>query len=71
MFTKMKGKWLRSQRFTGDDELQTTVISWLKSQKAEIYAEKTDKFLKRYDKYLNEHDEYVEKQSGTVPFRCK
>lgn len=60
LFPHMK-KWLGSQHFDDDEDLQNAVTGWLRSQAAEFYAEGICKLVKRYDKCLNLHGDYVEK----------
>lgn len=60
LFTRMK-KWLASQHFNDDDELQNAVTDWLRAQAAKFYEEGICKLVKRYDKCLNLNGDYVEK----------
>jgi [histone H3]-lysine36 N-dimethyltransferase SETMAR len=60
LFPTMK-KWLATQRFEDDAELQQEVNNWLKTQAAEFYEEGIVKLIKRYDKCLNLNGDYVEK----------
>jgi transposase len=60
LFTNMK-KWLGSQRFDDDEELQSSVVEWLQSQEVEFYDCGIQKLVKRYDKCLNMGGNYVEK----------
>jgi hypothetical protein len=54
-------KWLGSQRFDDDEELQSSVVEWLQSQAVEFYDRGIQKLVKRYDKCLNVGGNYVEK----------
>lgn len=54
-------KWLASQHFNDDDELQNAVKDWLRAQAAKFYEEGICKLVKRYDKCLNLNGDYVEK----------
>ncbi|XP_063215963.1 histone-lysine N-methyltransferase SETMAR-like [Bacillus rossius redtenbacheri] len=54
-------KWLGGRRFNTNDELQSTVKTWLNRQEASFYAEGIGKLVHRYDKSLNLHGDYVEK----------
>lgn len=60
LFPNMK-RWLASQRFANDEELQNAVNGWLHSQAADFYAEGISKTVPRYDKCLNLFGDYVEK----------
>ncbi|KAJ4433803.1 hypothetical protein ANN_16115 [Periplaneta americana] len=53
--------WLGSKRFDDDEELKTSVVSWLQSQAAEFYDCGISKLVRRYDKCLNVTGNYVEK----------
>ncbi|KAJ4435147.1 hypothetical protein ANN_23723 [Periplaneta americana] len=52
LFMHMK-TWLSTKRFDDDEELKTSVVSWLQSQAAEFYDCGISKLVKRYDKCLN------------------
>jgi hypothetical protein len=54
-------KWLGSQSFDDDEELQSSVVGWLQSQAVEFYDCGIQKLVKRYDKCLNVGGNYVEK----------
>uniref|UniRef100_A0A1B6F3X3 Tc1-like transposase DDE domain-containing protein n=1 Tax=Cuerna arida TaxID=1464854 RepID=A0A1B6F3X3_9HEMI len=60
LFPTMK-KWLATQRFDDDAELQQEVTNWLKTQAADFYEEGIVKLIHRYDKCLNLNGDYVEK----------
>ncbi|GBL87308.1 Histone-lysine N-methyltransferase SETMAR [Araneus ventricosus] len=60
LFAHMK-YWLGGQIFATDNELQTSVQNWLKTQAAAFYDEGIGKLVPRYDKCMNRNGDYVEK----------
>ncbi|GBO38699.1 Histone-lysine N-methyltransferase SETMAR [Araneus ventricosus] len=60
LFAHMK-RWLGEQIFATDNELQTCVQNWLKTQAAAFYDEGIGKLVPRYDKCMNRNCDYVEK----------
>jgi hypothetical protein len=54
-------KWLGSQHFNDDEELQSSIVEWLQSQAVEFYDCGIQKLVKRYDKCLSVGGNYVEK----------
>ncbi|GBM42469.1 hypothetical protein AVEN_79993-1 [Araneus ventricosus] len=60
LFAHMK-RCLGRQNFATDNELQTSVQNWLKTQAVAFNDEVIGKLLPRYDKYMNRNDDYVEK----------
>lgn len=60
LFPRMK-KSLGGHHFATDNELQTSVQTWLKAQAATFYEEGIEKLIPRYEKCLNRNGDYVEK----------
>ncbi|GBM92555.1 Histone-lysine N-methyltransferase SETMAR [Araneus ventricosus] len=60
LFAHMK-RWLGGQIFTTDNELQTSVQNWLKTQAAAFYDEGIGKLVPSYDKCMNRNGDYVKK----------
>jgi hypothetical protein len=53
--------WLRSQRFSNNEELMEGVQIWLSSQAADFFDTGTQKRILRYYKCLNSGGDCVEK----------
>jgi hypothetical protein len=60
MFTYLKN-WLRSQRFSNNEELMEGVKTWLSSQVTDFFDTGIQKLISCYDKCLNSGSDYVEK----------
>jgi histone-lysine N-methyltransferase SETMAR len=60
LFIHLKN-WLRSQRFSSNEELMEGAKTWLSSQMADFFDIGKKKTIPRYDKCLNSGGDYVEK----------
>jgi hypothetical protein len=60
LFTYLKN-WLRSQRFSNNEELREGVKIWLSSQVADFFDIGIQKLIPRHDKHLNCGDDHAEK----------
>uniref|UniRef100_A0A803STN5 Tc1-like transposase DDE domain-containing protein n=1 Tax=Anolis carolinensis TaxID=28377 RepID=A0A803STN5_ANOCA len=60
LFPTMK-KWLATQHFDDDLQLQEEVTNWLKMQSGKFYEEGIAKLINRYQKCLILNGDYVEK----------
>jgi hypothetical protein len=61
LFSKLKES-LAGKTFSGDDEVQDTVMTWLREYAGEFYDAGIKKFVPRLTKFTAIHGDYVEKK---------
>ncbi|GBN98397.1 hypothetical protein AVEN_267047-1 [Araneus ventricosus] len=63
VFCKFK-EHLSGRKFSSDDQVQTTVLSWLYDQRAIFYRQGIERLVQHSDKCLQRLGDYVEKRFG-------